>query len=154
MRQESSFREKIRSSAGAMGLTQMLPQTAERLLKDAGAIASCGDSAAPRLDEPRCNLELGARYLHNLLEVFAGQLPLAVLSYNAGPEIVNHWVTARKPLALDLFVAQVPFSETRNYVHQVITNYLVYAWLTPKPQPLSPLAMTPSGTTKPSDQLF
>ncbi len=154
MRQESSFREKIRSPVGAVGLTQMLPQTAKRLLKDLGPVPQCIDADSPRLDEPRCNLELGARYLHWLLEIFDNQLPLAVLSYNAGPEMVNRWIAAKKPLPLDLFLAEVPFPETRNYVHHVLTNFLVYAWLVPTRQPSLRLNMTPTSTTKSSNDLY
>lgn len=160
MRQESSFREKIKSNAGAVGLTQLLPKTAERLIKEFGAISQCGDAGALRLDEPRCNLELAARYLHLLLEIFGGQLPLAVLSYNAGPESVNRWVTAKKTLPLDLFLAEVPFPETRNYVHQVLTNFLVYHWLestseAAKVRPRLPiLAGLLTGTTRPVMELY
>ena len=133
MRQESSFREKIRSPMGAMGLTQMLPQTAKRLLKAMGDVA---------------------RYMHWLLEIFDNQLPLAVLGYNAGPELVNRWVSAKKPMPLDLFLAEVPIPETRNYVHHVLTNFLVYAWLVPARQPLPRLSMTPTSTTKSSESLY
>ena len=154
MRQESSFREKIRSPMGAVGLTQMLPQTAKRLLKALGDVSQCNDANLPRLDEPRCNMELGARYLHWLLEIFDNQLPLVVLSYNAGPELVNRWVSAKKPMPLDLFLAEVPIPETRNYVHHVLTNFLVYAWLVPQRQPLPRLEMTPTATTKSNEDLY
>jgi soluble lytic murein transglycosylase-like protein len=47
---------------------------------------------------------------------------------------VSHGLAAKKPLPLDLFLAKVPFSETRSYVHHVLTNFLVYSWLAqPKP---------------------
>lgn len=154
MRQESSFRERIRSAVGAIGLTQLLPKTAERLLTDFGAVPQCGNAGEPKLDEPRCNLELGARYLHTLLEAFEQQLPLAILSYNAGPEIVNRWLAAKKPLPLDLFLAQVPFAETRNYVHHVLTNFLVYSWLMPGQRGLPRVAWTPTGSTNPAKDLY
>jgi soluble lytic murein transglycosylase len=161
IRQESSFREKIRSPVGAVGLTQLLPKTAERLLKDFGALASCGDVSAPLLDEPRCNLGLGARYLHTLLEAFDNQLPLVVLSYNAGPEMVQRWLASKKTMALDLFLAAVPFAETRNYAHHVLTNFLVYRWLGPAeraqhtPRPgLPPVSMAPRGTSKALADLY
>lgn len=154
MRQESSFRERIRSAVGAVGLTQLLPKTAERLLNDFGAVPQCGNENEPKLDEPRCNLELGARYLHTLLDAFEQQLPLAILSYNAGPEIVNRWLGAKKPLPLDLFLAAVPFPETRNYVHHVLTNFLVYSWLRPGQPELPRVAWTPTGSVKATKDLY
>ncbi len=157
MRQESTFHERVRSSAGAVGLTQLMPKTAERLLTDFGPITACGgDADAPRLDEPRCNLELGARYLRGLLDAFGEQLPMAVLSYNAGPEVVNRWAQAKRQQALDLFLAQVPFAEPRNYVHHVLTNFLVYHWLgASEARPALPeLASTPIGSGKPTAELY
>ena len=143
MRQESGFRERIQSPAGATGLTQVMPNTARQVIREFGAVASCTPADLPSLDEPRCNIEIGARYLHKLMDAFDGQLPLVVLSYNAGPEVVSHWVPDKKSLQLDLFLAQVPFAETRNYVHHVITNFLVYAWLGQAPRPLPSLKWEP-----------
>jgi len=129
MRQESGFREKVQSPVGATGLTQLMPSTARHVLKNFGDIPQCATSESPALDEPRCNIELGARYLHKLLNAFDGQLALAVLSYNAGPQVVTRWASGKNRLPLDLFLALVPFAETRNYVHYVVTNFLVYTWL-------------------------
>lgn len=129
MRQESSFRTKILSPAGAVGLTQVMPSTADRLIKEFGPIPACAAKDTLALDDARCNLELGARYLHKLMSLFDGQLPLAILSYNAGPDVVSRWLSEKQPIALDLFLAKVPFTETRNYVHHVLTNFLVYSWL-------------------------
>lgn len=153
MRQESSYRERVVSPAGAVGLLQLLPRTATRLIRDGGPIPDCVSSDAPQLDEPRCNIELAARYLQTLLTTFAGQLPLAILSYNAGPHTVNRWLTAKKPVELDLFLALVPFAETRNYVHHVLTNYLVYAWLDGEKQ-LPALQMKPEATAASIEDLY
>ena len=136
MRQESSFRERVQSPAGAVGLTQLMPTTALNVTKEFGPVLCCGQSEPLALDEARCNLELGARYLHKLLAAFDGQLPLAVLSYNAGPQAVNRWVSEKKAVPLDLFLAAIPYAETRNYAHYVLTNFLLYAWLQTPQQPL------------------
>jgi len=144
IRQESSFRPKIMSPAGAVGLAQVMPSTAMRLIKEFGPIPACAYNGPLALDEPRCNLELGARYLHKLLGLFDGQLPLAILSYNAGPDVVSHWLLEKKPLPLDLFLAKVPFAETRNYVHHVLTNFLVYSWLLQQKPTLLGLEWTPN----------
>ena len=144
MRQESSFRTKVLSPAGAVGLTQVMPNTAKRLIKEFGSVPACTANDTPALDEPRCNLELGARYLHKLMTLFDGQLPLAILSYNAGPDVVSHWLAEKKPMPLDLFLAKVPFTETRNYVHHVLTNFLVYSWLTQQKVTLPNLEWKPT----------
>jgi soluble lytic murein transglycosylase len=138
MRQESSFRTKVQSPVGAVGLMQVMPNTARRIIKEFGALPTCDGDDTLALDEPRCNLELGARYLHKLMKLFDGQLPLVVLAYNAGPDVVSHWLSEKKPMALDLFLAKIPYAETRNYVHHVLTNFLVYCWLSqPKPSLLA-----------------
>ena len=154
MRQESGFREKVLSPVGAVGLTQLMPNTARQVIAEFGAIAPCMQGEAKALDEPRCNIEVGARYLHKLMVAFDGQLPLAVLSYNAGPDVVSHWVSEKKPIALDLFLAKVPFSETRNYVHHVLTNFLVYFWLGKSEGPLPVLQWTPTGTKMAKSELY
>jgi soluble lytic murein transglycosylase len=152
VRQESNFREKIHSPAAAVGLTQVLPTTAEKLLGEYGEISQCGPADDRKLEDPRCNLELGTRYLHRLLQVFQGQLPLVILSYNAGPEAVSRWLSVKKPPDLDLFLAAVPFAETRNYVHHVLTNYLVYSWLMGRRLPK--LALTPVEPSKAPMELY
>jgi soluble lytic murein transglycosylase len=152
VRQESNFREKIHSPAAAVGLTQVLPTTAEKLIREFGDVPQCGAMGDRKLEDPRCSLELGARYLHRLLQFFQGQLPLVIVSYNAGPEAVTRWLTAKKPAELDVFLAQVPFAETRNYVHHVITNFLVYSWLLGKPLPS--LDLTPLEPSKAQTELY
>ncbi len=146
MRQESNFRERIQSAVGATGLTQLMPNTARRVIEEFGAVPTCAQADALPLDEPRCNIEIGARYLHKLLEAFDGQLPLVVLSYNAGPQVVSHWAPDKQSMPLDLFLAKVPFAETRNYVHHVLTNFLVYSWLLQPQSPLPSLRWTPTHT--------
>jgi soluble lytic murein transglycosylase len=154
MRQESSFREKVQSPAGAVGLTQLMPNTARSVNHEFGADLPCAQSEPIELEEPRCNLELGARYLRKLLLAFDGQLPLVVLAYNAGPMIVSHWASEQRPVLLDLFLAKVPFAETRNYVHSVLTNYLVYSWLEQPREPVPALQWTPTPSTVDPVQLY
>jgi soluble lytic murein transglycosylase len=124
MRQESSFRPEAVSPAQAMGLLQLMPATAERVARELGV------SFEPsRLDEPALNLRLGARYLRKLLDWFDGNVPLAVASYNAGPVAVRRWLESAGDLELDLFVARIPYEETRNYVERVVSNYARYRYL-------------------------
>ena len=148
IRQESSFRDRIQSPVGATGLTQLMPNTARRVIEEFGDVSTCVQAGAQAkalpLDEPRCNIEIGARYLHKLMDAFDGQLPLVVLSYNAGPQVVSHWASDKQSIPLDLFLAKIPFAETRNYVHHVLTNFLVYSWLGQPQSPLPSLKWTPT----------
>lgn len=124
MRQESAFRPEVVSPAQAVGLLQILPSTGARV---------AGELAVPfspeRLIEPSFNLRLGARYLKKLLEVFQGNLALAAASYNAGPSTVLGWVQGAGSLDLDLFVARIPYVETRSYVERVVGNYARYRYM-------------------------
>jgi soluble lytic murein transglycosylase len=72
---------------------------------------------------------LGARYLRKLLDWFAGNLALAAAGYNAGPSAVERWITNSPGLELDLFVARIPYEETRAYVERVVGNHARYRYL-------------------------
>ncbi len=131
MRQESGYDPDAVSPARAVGLLQLMPETAKII--DAGA--------APSLTEPGENLRLGARYLHDLVDRFDGQVPLAVAGYNGGPDAVERWLArfaaragshespAQGDVELDVFVEQIPYAETRAYVVRVMGNYARYAFL-------------------------
>ncbi len=123
MRRESGFRPKVVSRAGAIGLMQLMPSTAERLSKQMGLGLTMG------LEDPRTNCEFGAAYLRMLLDAFSGNLVAAVASYNAGPSAVLDWHKGAPSLELDLFAAGIPYEETERYVASVLSNLAVYAYL-------------------------
>lgn len=124
MRQESAFKPDVASEAGAHGLLQLLPITAERLSAELGE-----PFERSRLTEPATNLRLGAQYLKKLLQLFDGNVALAVASYNAGPVAVRRWLENASTLPLDVFVARIPYGETQEYVERVIGNYARYRYL-------------------------
>jgi soluble lytic murein transglycosylase len=124
MRQESSFRPEVVSPARAVGLLQLMPATASRLSAELGL-----EFDAARLVEPPMNVRLGARYLRKLLDWFAGNLALAAAGYNAGPIAVERWLRSSPGLELDLFVARIPYEETRTYVERVVGNHARYRYL-------------------------
>ena len=125
MRQESAFDAEIVSSAGAVGLMQVMPETGRELALREGPRPF--SPAALRVAD--VNLHLGSRYLAQMLARYDGQLPLVLSAYNAGPSRANRW--RRLPEASDLqrFTERIPFFETRNYVKSVERNLRVYRWL-------------------------
>jgi len=124
IRQESAFNPDARSPVGALGLMQLMPATAR---KTATLMGSAIDP--DQLLAPVVNLALGADYLGRLLHAFQGHVPLAVAAYNAGPRAVAQWLARAQGMPLDVFVAQMPFRETRRYVWRVMGNYARYALL-------------------------
>jgi soluble lytic murein transglycosylase-like protein len=108
---ESAFDPHAVSDKGAIGLMQVLPETAERY----GVTPRGGHSIAERLADPATNLRIGTRYLHDLLARFGDDLALALAAYNAGEgTVVTH--DNRVP----------PFPETRDYVVLVQQVYALY----------------------------
>ncbi|HEX9305968.1 MAG TPA: transglycosylase SLT domain-containing protein [Anaeromyxobacter sp.] len=121
MRRESSFRADARSAAGAVGLLQLKPATAERLAALLGVAGGVGN----RLRDPETAIPLGAHYLGLLLARF-GEPALAVAAYNAGPTPVADWASVRSGMALDAWVESIPYRETRQYVKVVIAEWDAY----------------------------
>lgn len=126
IRQESNFNATARSSAGAVGLMQLMPATANLVAKQLGMAHS-----AAKLHDPTHNVRLGTAYLESLLARFNGSYPLALAGYNAGPGRPARWVQENgDPRRGDLdvidWIEMIPFSETRNYVQRVMESVHVY----------------------------
>jgi soluble lytic murein transglycosylase len=124
MRQESNFDPDAVSPAHAVGLMQLLPETAR-------AVASSiplpfEDSQLPL---PDFNVALGLRYLHDLRGRFDDRLALAIAAYNAGADAIARWTSRAPGMDLDVFVERIPFAETRVYVGRVMGNFARYEYL-------------------------
>lgn len=124
MRRESAFRSDVRSHAGAVGLMQLMPTTAERAARELGLAHH-----PERLTEPGYNLELGAYYLQRLARHFDANVPVVLASYNAGPHAAVRWLEGGKGLGLDGWVARIPYQETRHYVLRVMASFARYRFL-------------------------
>ncbi|WP_245593552.1 lytic transglycosylase domain-containing protein [Azospirillum halopraeferens] len=126
MRQESRFDPNTVSSAGATGLMQIMPATAVHVRDRNDDIDDAGRSA---LLDPTTNMELGQRYIAELLAMpdIGSNLVLVTAAYNAGPGHLLRW---RKEMAdvTDplLFIESIPFGETRDYVKKVLANFWIY----------------------------
>jgi soluble lytic murein transglycosylase len=112
---ESRFRPAARSPAGARGLMQLMPTTAEEV---AGKLGLDGYSAA-MLDEPEMNLRLGCVYLRELLDEFGGDVPVALAAYNAGRRHAAAWLEAAQG-DVRRVLDEHAFPETRRYVRGVL----------------------------------
>ena len=113
---ESGFDAKAVSPKGAMGLMQVMPATAERY----GITSDRAGSVSSKLADPKTNIHTGARYLRDLVNMFPGQLELAIAAYNAGEGAVHRAGN------------KIPnFRETQNYVRTVMQ---LYGRLTPQNQ--------------------
>jgi soluble lytic murein transglycosylase len=124
IRQESLYRPGAGSSAGALGLMQLMPGTARIVARRIGVPVP----TRAQLLVPAINVPLGSQYLSQLLERFAGETALASAAYNAGPNAARRWLPPR-PMDLDAWAENIPFNETRTYVQRVAWHTLVFAWL-------------------------
>jgi soluble lytic murein transglycosylase len=110
------------SSAGAQGLMQILPQTAEYLAHRSGATRfTTADLATPQV-----NIAYGSYYLRYLLDVYRGDTALALAAYNGGEANVDRWVAAARARGRSLRIIDIPFPETRAYVARVLAARTAY----------------------------
>lgn len=124
-RQESDFDPRTRSGAGARGMMQLMPATAQIVARKIGVSYS-----SSLLDDPDYNMRLGSSFLGQLVDRFSGSYVMAAAGYNAGPGRPAQWVSwcgdprgAADPVD---FIECIPFAETRNYVMRVMENTQIY----------------------------
>ncbi|MGQ0528631.1 MAG: transglycosylase SLT domain-containing protein [Panacagrimonas sp.] len=138
LRQESLYDPRARSSADALGLLQLLPETARAVARRARLPLP----TRAELFDPQLNLLLGAGYLREQFDTFGGRFVLVLGAYNAGPNAVRRWLPDA-PLETDVWIENVPFNETRNYIQRIVWHSSVFGWLASgKPQRITPW-MTP-----------
>jgi len=123
MKQESSYRTSVISTAGAKGLLQLIPSTAQWITQKDNRLVSVDTSL---WKYPEYNIALGSAYFCYLLNRFQGNIVYAIAGYNAGPGNVSKWVDKKKYNDIDEFIENIPFTETRNYVKRVLGNYAAY----------------------------
>ncbi len=124
IRQESVFNANAISRAGARGLMQLMPTTANYISKKSGL----GKIHKQELFLPATNIQLGSLYLADLLKRFDDRPSLAIAAYNAGPTRVKRWQERVSLKNVNLWVELIPFNETRRYVQQVMAFAKVYDW--------------------------
>jgi len=124
IREESRFDPTAISSAGAFGLMQLMPGTAQGTARALGM--PLPDQRA--LTDPSTNTALGATVLAEQLKRF-GRVDLALAAYNAGPGAVRRWQMEFGDVDPETFVEDIPYAETRGYVKTVLESTAIYQWL-------------------------
>ena len=126
MRQESRFRMRAKSHAGARGLMQLMPGTA-------GFMTGKRFRGAGRnqLYDPELNISIAQRYIRYLIrnDVVKGSVLMLAAAYNGGPGNLNKWrrrAARRKATDPLIFIETIPARETRNYVERVLANLWIY----------------------------
>ena len=131
-RQESAWNPMAQSSANARGLMQLLPSTA-KLTAENNQLPYQGEQD---LFKPLNNILLGTAHLNELNGKYPNNRILIAAAYNAGANRVEKWLSRTNgKLALDEFVASIPFYETRGYVQNVVTYDFYYQILQNKENP-------------------
>ncbi|SDR13566.1 soluble lytic murein transglycosylase [Pseudovibrio sp. Tun.PSC04-5.I4] len=128
-RQESSFNPQARSSAGALGLLQLMPGTARETARNLGV----SYKKSRLTSDPAYNATLGAAFLGELVDEFGGSYILTFAAYNAGKNKVKEWIERfgdpRNPKIDPIdWVESIPYGETRDYVQRITENLQVYRY--------------------------
>ncbi len=132
MRQESGFHTTAISPSGALGLMQLMPQTASLMQKKMNLDLTAVSNFVSNFSDPGVNITLGQNYVQDLLRnnLVDNNLVYLLAAYNAGPGRLQEWkkinLGHNDPL---MFVESIPLPETRHYVMQVMTNYWIYSEL-------------------------
>jgi soluble lytic murein transglycosylase len=123
MREESLMNPEIISSAKAIGLMQIIPETGQQLF----TVLHRKDFEQKKLFDPETNIQLGTLYLSQLLKEYKGNLYYTLAAYNAGPKALQKWLNKRSAQDdIDEFIERIPYGETRMYVKRVMNTYYTY----------------------------
>ena len=129
MREESAFNPDALSPAGAVGLLQLMPATAEMVAKKFKLKVS-----RQSLYQPSINIRLGARFLSELEKSLKHPF-FVIAAYNAGAGAITRWQKENPSVPFDLFVELIGAEETRNYVKKVFSSYCAYHLLYDQAKP-------------------
>ncbi|HSP05811.1 MAG TPA: lytic transglycosylase domain-containing protein [Acidobacteriota bacterium] len=122
MKQESKFKEYARSQAFARGLMQLIPSTAMQLASD---LAIAGFSL-DQLYKPEISINLGTRYVQDMVGKFGSRVEVIAASYNSGESNVRRWLALMGSDDVIEFYSNIDLPETKTYVNIVKTNYELY----------------------------
>ena len=123
-RSESLFMRDIRSDAGAIGVMQILPETGRRMAHE----IRHPYSGRATLTDTASNIRLGTMYLRKMFERFDENRVLATAAYNAGPLQVAAWLPSAGQMDARIWIENIPYNETRQYVRRVMTAGTIFHW--------------------------
>ncbi len=123
-RSESLFMYDVRSHAGAVGLMQLMPATG----RDVAEKIQVPYAGLTTLIDPASNIRLGTTYLAQMSERYGGNQVLATAAYNAGPHRVDQWLPADGTIDARIWIENIPFNETREYVKRVLAAQAIFHW--------------------------
>ncbi len=123
-RSESLFMRDIRSSAGAIGLMQLMPATGKQVARS----LKLPYSGLATLTDPDANIRLGTTYLSQMAERYGGNRVAATAAYNAGPHRVDRWLPEQGSLDARIWIENIPYNETRKYVRRVLAAETIFHW--------------------------
>lgn len=127
MRAESNFRPAVESPAGAVGLMQLMPVTAQKMSDELGD----NEFDAHNLYRPSKNIEYGIQYLKKLYGLFPDNTVAVIASYNAGEEAVGRWLKHGYSPDIEEFIEEIPYDETNLYVKKVMMSYWILQQMYP-----------------------
>ncbi len=121
---ESNFDNKIKSHKGAIGLMQIMEDTAIEIASKEG-LQIDESNVKEKLLDPDININIGTKYLQELIEKY-DNIELALTAYNAGTGNVNKWIEDGIIKKDGSNIEKVPFKETNKYVRTILRNYRIY----------------------------
>lgn len=121
---ESNFKPNAKSNKNAIGLMQLMEDTAKDLLKRVD-LKITGEELKDKLYDVDININLGTKYLSVLLERY-GNVEIAVTAYNAGIGTVDNWIEKGIIKSDGSDIENIPYKETNNYVRKILRDYKIY----------------------------
>ncbi len=122
VRQESRYRPDIKSYAAARGMMQFISTTSNKIAAELGR----ADFEQDELYIPSTAILFGSQYVANLFKLFPDQPEAVAASYNGGEDNMHRWMKRSRSNSADLYVPEIAFSQTKDYVYRVMANYRVY----------------------------
>jgi soluble lytic murein transglycosylase len=125
IRQESRFRPDVKSYSAARGLMQFISSTADRIAGEVGR----ENFRQSDLYDPSTAILFGAQYSADLFKLFPNQPAAAAAGYNGGEENMKRWLRRANSSEADLFVPEIVYGQSKDYVYKVMANYRMYQYL-------------------------
>lgn len=121
IKNESNFNHTGTSKAEARGLMQLMEETAKEVAGKIGIIVTTED-----LYEPQINIQIGTRYVADLIKNYDGNISIALAAYNAGMGTVQKWLDTGIIKKDGSDIENIPYRETNNYVRKILRDYKIY----------------------------